>query len=456
MTARVTHQAKPYPTVVLVGRVNVGKSTLFNRLLEKQKAIVSSVPGTTRTVNEGEVIWRGSIFRLIDTGGLSFDKTIPFEDAVMKQGEKAMAQADLIVFVTDGKAGILPQERELAKILRRKSHIPVLLVANKIDNTRVERSFDLQAWFSLGLGEPIRISAANSRQIGDMLDRIHEELHRTNCAPGPIESNQSAIRISLIGKPNVGKSSLFNKLIGQEKVIVSPIPHTTREPHDTTVIYEDNVITFIDTAGIRRKALVKPGLEQLGIRKSIETIGESDIILFVLDSTEPISSQDKQLGGLLERQGKSVIMIINKWDLAQDNTEDARKGWIQIVQSEFPHLHFAPILFASGLTGYRVQTIFPTILHVFRARHTMVPDSALEHFLKQAVTRHLPTRGKGTRFPKILGIQQIGTAPPVIELLIKYRTSLHTSYTHFLEHGLREQFDFTGTPVIIRLRKQRK
>ena len=456
MNATVTYHAASYPIVALVGRVNVGKSTLFNRLLEKQKAIVSSVPGTTRTMNEGEVLWRGTTFRLIDTGGLSLDKTMPFEEEILKQNEKAVAQADLILFVTDGKTGILPDERELAKTLRRKTQKTILVIGNKMDNTQLERTLDLRAWFSLGLGEPILISALNSRKVGNLLDRIHEELQKKNRPPTSPEPIESFIHVSLIGKPNVGKSSLFNKLIGQDKVIVSPIPHTTREPYDTTVLYNAQVITFIDTAGIRRKAQVKPGLEKLGIQKSIKTITESDIILFVLDSTEPISSQDKQLGSLLERQGKSVIIVLNKWDLSEDNSEAARQALTRIVRDQFPHLHFAPIIVVSGLTGYRVQTIFPLIMRVNTGRRTTVPGSALEHFLKLAVKRHPPTRGKGTRFPKILGITQIGTAPPVIELLIKFRTSLHVSYTHFLEHALREQFDFTGTPVIIRLKKQRK
>lgn len=452
------------PVIVLVGRVNVGKSTLFNKLIEEHKAIVSDVPGTTRTPNEGVILWRGTYTRVIDTGGLTFTDTIPLEQAILRQSEIAMKRADVILFVTDAQTGILPQEKELAKRLRRINRKPVLLIANKADNNRIRQEVNVQEWMKLGLGEPFMISAASSYHVGDLLDHIYEVLNKTNVQPQSERiEKEKTIRISIIGKPNVGKSSLFNKLIGEEKVIVSDLAHTTREPHDTTVRYPHTLglgtveeqLTFIDTAGIRRKAKVSRGLEQEGIHKSIQSIEESDIVLFVLDGNETISSQDRQLGGLLERRGKSVIILINKWDLAEEKEDEHRQQVLKMVKSYFPHLDFAPILLVSGKTGYRIHTIFPTIMNVWHARHTKVQIKALERFLEQATHAHRPSRGKGTRHPKILGMRQIDTAPPVFELFVKYRTSVHRSYIHYLENRLREQFDFLGTPIIMKLRKQK-
>ena len=257
---------------------------------------------------------------------------------------------------------------------------------------------------------------------------------------------------------------MFNKLIGEEKVIVSPIAHTTREPHDTEVIYPHKVgkkmlkqhITFVDTAGIRRKAKVQGLLERAGIHKSIESIEDSNMVLFVLDGSETISSQDKQLGGLVEKRAKSVIILVNKWDLTDDNSEQKQKKVREMVYAHFPHIDFAPILFVSGKTGLHIHKIFPMIMAAWQARHTEIPEEALEAFLKGALKKHLPSRGKGTRHPKVLGLRQIATGPPVFEMYIKYRTSLHRSYVHFIEHRLREQFDFQGNPILIKLRKTKR
>ncbi|MBD3311634.1 MAG: ribosome biogenesis GTPase Der [Candidatus Magasanikbacteria bacterium] len=453
------------PVVVMVGRVNVGKSTLFNRLTEQNKALVSDIPGTTRTSNEGLVLWRGKYVKLIDTGGLSFAYDVPLEEDIIKQSERAMKEADLVLFVTDAKVGILPQEKELAKRLRRLVKKPVILLANKIDTKKMESNVTEPDYAKLGLGVPFPISAVNGRNVGDLLDIIFKKLHSGKVRPKTkkIEKNE-IIDISLIGKPNVGKSSLFNKLIGQDKVIVSEMPHTTREPFNTELIYEYSLndkkikqkINFIDTAGIRRKAKVKGKLEKSGIQKSIKSIEESDIVLFVLDAAESISHQDKQLGGLIEKRGKSVLILLNKWDLSEDNSQAKRKEITKFVRAHFPHLKFAPIEFVSGLTGYGVHKIFPTIIRIYSARHTHIPDPVLQKFLDSITKEKLPSRGKGTRHPKIVGIKQTGIAPPVIELTIKYRTSLHSSYVNYIENKLRERFDFTGTPIIIKLTKMKR
>ena len=269
MTKQYTQTKPSLPTIALVGRVNVGKSTLFNRLIESQKAIISDIPGTTRTNNEGHIIWRGEEFLLIDTGGLTFTDDIPFEKEILEQSKAAMKQADVILFVTDAQSGVLPQEYELAKQLRKIDHKPVLLIANKADSKKHERDLSDQSWYKLGLGEPFALSATNGRNTGDLLDIIVDLTKQVRHDIETPVAIHDSFAVALIGKPNVGKSSLFNKLIGEEKVIVSDIEHTTREPHDTDVLYQPDTkegtlpykITFIDTAGIRRKARVGTRLE---------------------------------------------------------------------------------------------------------------------------------------------------------------------------------------------------
>lgn len=465
---------KHIPTIALVGRVNVGKSSLFNKLIEDQKAIVSDIPGTTRTNNEGLILWRGAYIRIIDTGGLTFVENVPFEEDIIKQTEYAMNHADLILFVTDAQTGILPQELELAKRLRKRKDAKVLVVANKVDTQKYAANIFSGEWERLGLGAPFPVSAGSGRNVGDLLDHIYEQLESRGHMPSEanVEEPNKPIQVSIIGKPNVGKSSLFNQLVGEERVIVSDVAHTTREPYDTLMQYtfEPEVseqadgekvpevfnINFIDTAGIRRKARVSGELERKGIHKSIDSVDKSDIILFVIDGSETLSHQDMQLGGLLERRGKSVMIIVNKWDLADDNSDAHRNNVKEMVYSYFPHLEFAPIIFVSGKTGYRVHQIFPSLIKVWKGRNTHVANRALEQLLAEATREHLPARGKGTRHPELLGLRQINIAPPVFELYVKHRTSLHRSYLNYLENKMRERFNFYGTPIIIKLTKVKR
>ncbi|MCB9799022.1 ribosome biogenesis GTPase Der [Candidatus Nomurabacteria bacterium] len=458
------------PTIALVGRVNVGKSTLFNTLTEDHKAIVSTIAGTTRTNNEGMIIWRGEHMKLIDTGGLTFDENIPLEKDIIAQSTRAIEIADVIFFVTDAQVGILPQELELAKILRKQDK-PIFLLANKADTEKKDTNIYTGDWQKLGLGEVIPISAANGRNLGDLLDTVYNLFQSSDKKPKLIDhGDEPIINIALIGKPNVGKSSLFNQIIGEDKVIVSEMAHTTREPHDTLIeyTYEQEIeneegdttvqqvtqkINFIDTAGIRRKSRVSGFLERVGIRKSIDAIEKSDIILFVIDASDPIAMQDMQLGGLIEKRSKSVMILVNKWDLIEDHSQTNQNNFKKIVYSYFPHLDFAPILFTSGKTGLKAHQVFPEIIHVWNARHTKIANRGLEQFLEEVTKKHKPSRGKGTRHPKLLGMTQVKAAPPIFELFVKYRTSLHRSYLHFIENQLREHFDFTGAPIVIKLRK---
>lgn len=463
MATPATKHTGNLPTVALVGRTNVGKSTLFNRLIEEQKAIVSEIPGTTRTNNEGIVLWRGKEIRVIDTGGVTFQNDVPFEEEIMAQSAQAIAKADLVVMILDGRVGVMPQDRALGKLLRFKGK-PVVIAANKVDHDVIEQGLHSSEWFQLGFGEPFPVSAASGRNVGNFLDLVYERLGKGRRRPKVTKPEAEIIHVSLIGKPNVGKSSLFNKLIGEDKVIVSDIPHTTREPHDTLMAYKHEVgkkartalFNFIDTAGIRRKSQVAGELEKFGIQKSLAAIDRSDIILFVIDGKEPISSQDMQLGGLLEKRSKSVIILLNKWDLAEDVDDRMRNEVKKGVYSHFPHLHFAPILFVSGKTGLRVHQIFPTLIDAWNARQTEISSDKLQDFMRSILREHKPARGKGTRQPELLGFRQIKTNPPIFELFIKVKTSLHMSYVHFIENKLREKFNFFAVPIVIKLTKMKK
>lgn len=453
------------PVVVIVGRANVGKSSLFNRVLEEKKAMVSDVAGTTRTNNEGDVLWRGTYIHVIDTGGPDNEENEPFAKDIIAQSKAALSQADVILLVGDAESGILPQERELARELRRtaaKDKTPLILVANKCDNQRLAANTRDHEWLSLGLGQPLCVSASNGRGIGDLLDEIYTQLKKRKKTPKGKRQAASAIpiRVCLLGKPNVGKSSLFNKLIGEEKVIVSEIAHTTREPFDTELIYEqDNKkyqMTFVDTAGIRRKARVAGHLEREGISRSVEAMNRSDIILLVLDASQSLATQDLQLGGMIEQHSRGVIIILNKWDLVADNSDLARNKMKTFIYNTFPHLDFAPIVFVSSKTGYRAHQIFPEIVAVDNARKLTIEQPEINEFLYQATHEHRPARGKGTRHPEIVAMHQLDSAPPVFEIFIKYRTSLHESYLNFLKRKLREEFGFIGTPIIIKMSKMKR
>lgn len=453
------------PAIVLIGRANVGKSSLFNRLVEENKAIVSNVAGTTRTNNEGITLWRGKNAQIIDTGGQDTKENELFANEILAQAKSALERADVILFVADAQVGILPQERILAKMIKKEfgpNHTPIILVGNKCDSPKYATETHGKDWHALGLGSAFAVSAVTGRGVGDLLDEMYKVLAKKSKRPKiqAIKKSETPIRVSIIGKPNVGKSSLFNKLIGEEKVIVSPVAHTTREPFDTTLVYEANkkkyAITFVDTAGIRRKARVEHGLESQGIHKSLESIEHSDIVLLVLDANEALSTQDLQLGGLLERHSKSVIIVLNKWDLTDDTSDTHRQDVQRKLLTYFPHLNFAPIVFTSSKTGYRTHQIFPLIVQVDTARKTEVDPTELETFFRQIMRTHKPSRGKGTRQPRLLGLRQIGSAPPVFELFIKAQTSLHLSYVHFIENKLREEFNFIGTPIVIKLTKMKR
>ncbi|MEK7481197.1 MAG: ribosome biogenesis GTPase Der [Patescibacteria group bacterium] len=446
----IVHDA--IPTVALVGRVNVGKSMLFNRIIEQRHALVSPQPGTTRTRNVAIAWWRGNPIRFIDTGGLTFDESIPLEKDVIRQTELALAEADIIAFVTDAQTGILPQERELARRLHKQNKT-VILIANKADTQTKEMAIHDPVWRGLGFGEPIPASAQNGRNVGDLLDVIYAAVQSKYPAVPALETEP--IRVAIIGKPNVGKSTLFNALIGEERVIVSPVPHTTREPHDTLVTWEDTPMQFIDTAGIRRPARMEAGLEKEGVQKSIHALTRADIALLVLDAGDDISVQDKRLASLIEESNVGIIIVVNKWDAVKNGSDAVvRTAAIKQIARVFPFALYAPVVLVSALEKRGVANIMPLIMNAQAARNRELTEDDLNAFFKEVIAKHRPPRGKGTAFPKLLGMKQRGVAPPIFELFIKQKTSLHRSYVSYLENRLRERFDFTGTPIVIRMRKR--
>jgi GTP-binding protein len=372
---------------------------------------------------------------------------------IKKQIKIALEEAQAIIFLVDAKEGLMPQEREWARALRQ-SRLPIFLTANKADNPAARERIHNPEWLKLGLGEPMPVSAASGSGVGDLLDVVIKKLKG---APGAKpRTKEKAIRVSIIGRPNVGKSTLFNALIGEERVIISPIAHTTRESHDTLILKDGEPFLFVDTAGIRRRARVQAGLEKMGVNQTISTIMASDVVLLVLDIEEPFNAQDKNLINLIGKKHKGLIIIINKWDLvaeAEASEEELREKFLEQVSDYFPFLKYTPIIFISAKTHLRVHKIFDLIKMVAANRQKQIGDDELRRFLLYLTRKHLPTRGKGARYPKIYSLKQIDVAPPTFEVAIKQKTSLQESYLKYIANELQKRYDFSGTPVIVYARK---
>lgn len=442
------------PTVALVGRVNVGKSSLFNCIMEQRQAVVSDVPGTTRTRNIGRFTWRGVQARIVDAGGLTFDEKVEFEEEIMDQTRKAIAEADVILFVVDAREGVFPQEREIAKLLH-KEKMPVILVANKVDAPRYQSLVHEAEWLKLGYGTPTAVSASNGVGVGDLLDDIFKLFNKAKRRP-KVVSVKPDIRVAILGKPNVGKSSLLNQIAGEKMVITSPVAHTTRETFNLMMKWNDHIIEFIDTAGIRRKAHVSQGLEKIGVSQSIAHMQEADVVLLMVDATEPVSTQEKVLASLIEEKRRSIVLVVNKWDLIEDHSEENRKDFIDTIRTLYPHLQHAEIIFLSALSGHRVHQLYDVIVAAFSSRHRQLDALTLDEFMRKLIAKHPPKRGGGSVAPKIYGMKQLATDPPYFQLSIKANSILNQAYVKFIERALREEFGFIGTPIAIYLKKSQQ
>jgi len=458
----ISYQKNNLPLVVMCGRTNVGKSTLFNCLIEKKQALVSTIAGTTRDSNLGIVEWSSSAFELVDTAGIIdwrylLTKKIADNDIdaqTQKQARSYLDKADLILFIVDTKSGLLPEDKEIAAALK-KSEIynkKVMLIANKVDNFRA--SSEAAQFNKLNLGEPIAISAASSMGTGDLLDIIIERIDKTKKNKKYVDdANEKTISACIVGKPNVGKSSLLNAILGYERVIVSPIAHTTREPQNTDLIYKNKKITLIDTAGISKQGTKGKGLEKPGILKSLASLDRADIALLVMDISEPITHQDAKIIQEIVDRRKSLFFIANKWDMVE--MRDTKK-WTSIVYDKLPFATWAPLQFISAKTGEKVNKILDLILAIAAERQLQLSDSQCSKFLSHVVKLHKPAKGKGLKAPHIYEFKQIKNNPPAFIVRIGPNDDLHFSYVRFMENRLREKYGFTGTPIHITVTKERK
>ncbi len=447
------------PKVVIVGRTNVGKSSLFNKLIEEQKSLVSAIPGTTRDRYEADCIWRGEVIRMVDTGGLDVDYRDEIEKNIAEQARLAMKEADLILFVTDVQAGLQPEDHELAKELL-SSDAPVLTIANKADNQKLIGQVNEKSWSNWPLGKAIPISAARSLGVGDLLDDIFEKLHEIDKAPVEVREITS-LRVAVIGRPNVGKSSILNSMLGEHRFIEADREHTTREPNDTIITVAGQNYTLVDTAGIRKMARIHGGkskLEQSGVTRTLRAMKRSDVVLFVLDVTQRIRMQDKFLAGKISETGASCIIVANKWDLIPEKDSKTINEYENYLRAHLPMLSYAPLVFTSAKTGKRVQNLFDVIDHVYQSRFTQLNKDQTYEFIARSIMRHKPSRGKGVAHPKITYFRQAGINPPLFKLGIKQKRhdALHPSYLRFLKNQLRKHYDFEGSPIRISVEERKK
>ena len=429
------------PLVAVVGRPNVGKSTLFNAIVKKRVSIVEDIPGVTRDRIYFDAEWLGREFTLIDTGGIEFvDKDNRIFTSMRYQAELAIREADVILHVVDGKTGIQPQDREIASLLR-SSGKPVILVVNKIDS--VEQEMNIYEFYGLGLGDPVGVSAVNLMNLGDLLDEVLKNIKEV-----PVrEEDESAVHVALVGRPNVGKSSLTNALLGKERVIVSDMAGTTRDSIDTHWRHDGTEFVLIDTAGMRRKGKIDLPVERYSVVRALRAIDRSDVAVLVLDGTEGVTEQDKKIAGYIHEAGKGCIIIVNKWDLVTKDSKTPLR-YTDDIRRELAFLQYAPVLYASALTHRRVERLADLVKYVSEQQHMRVSTSVLNELIADAqLTNPPPTRGG--RPLKIYYLTQASVAPPTFVLFVNDPALLHFSYKRYIENRLRETFGFEGTPVRI-------
>ncbi|MGI6357272.1 MAG: ribosome biogenesis GTPase Der [Bacillota bacterium] len=431
--------------VAVVGRPNVGKSTLFNYLVGKRVAIVEDVPGVTRDRIYSDVHWLDHEFTLVDTGGLEVNSTDQMFTYIRKQAEIAIREAEVVLFVVDGRQGLTSMDEDVANILRATSK-PLILVVNKIDHPGLEAN--AAEFYSLGLPDLISISAANGLGIGDLLDLIVERLP---AADAPLYA-EDVIRTAVIGKPNVGKSSLVNALLGQERVIVSDVPGTTRDAIDTPLMVGTDNFVLIDTAGLRRKSRVEEEVERYSGLRSLKAIERANVVLMVLDATEGVTEQDKKILGFAHNKGRGMVILVNKWDLVEKDSHSVNR-FTEDIRRELAFAQYAPIIFVSAKTGQRVHRVLPLVKYVDEQQHLRIATSTLNELIQEA-TLVTPTPTERGKRLKIYYATQSGVRPPTFVLFVNEPDLLHFSYQRFLENRLRQTMGFEGTPIRFFVRKR--
>ncbi|MGL4997950.1 MAG: ribosome biogenesis GTPase Der [Cetobacterium sp.] len=428
------------PIVAIVGRPNVGKSTLFNKLVGDRIAIVDDQPGVTRDRLYRETEWRGKEFVLVDTGGLEPRNNEFMMTKIRQQAEVAMNEADVILFVVDGKNGLNPLDEEVAYLLRKKKK-PVILCVNKIDNFLAQQD-DIYDFWGLGFEHLIAVSGEHKINLGDMLDlvvdTIDEYVEEYEDEPG--------LKLAIIGRPNAGKSSLVNRLCGEERTIVSDIAGTTRDAIDTAIEFDGNKYVLIDTAGIRRKSKVEESLEYYSVLRAIKTIKRADVCIWMLDGSEGLTEQDKRIAGIAHDEKKPIIIVMNKWDTIENKKGDTMKKMKEELYAELPFLSYAPIEFVSALTGQRTTKLLEHSEAVFAEYNKRITTGLLNTVISDAIIMNNPPTRKG-RVVKINYATQISTAPPRFILFCNYPELVHFSYGRYIENKLRESFGFEGTPI---------
>lgn len=437
------------PIVAIVGRPNVGKSTLFNIFANSRISIVEDIPGVTRDRLYAEGDWLDNQFMMVDTGGIEIMNSDAIAVSIRQQAEIAIKEADVILFVCDARSGIVQEDADVARILR-KSGKPIVLAVNKADSPKQE--LNVYEFYNLGLGEPFPISAANHLGIGDLLDAVVAKFPKNKA--GLFDNDEDQIKVALIGRPNVGKSSIFNTLVGQERSIVSDVAGTTRDAIDTPVVRNGQKYLFIDTAGMRRKGKIDEPIEKYSIIRSLRAVDRSDVVLMVIDAVDGVTEQDKKIAGYAHEAGKGIVIVVNKWD-AYEKDENSTLRYTETLRKELIFMQYAPVVYVSALTKQRIHRLPEVINYVAEQNAMRVATSVLNQVIADAVAINPPPTEKGQRL-KILYATQVKIKPPTFVIFVNEPEIMHFSYQRYLENKLREAFGFEGTPLsmIIRGKKE--
>ena len=438
------------PIVAIVGRPNVGKSTLFNKIGKKRVSIVEDMPGVTRDRIYMDGEWLGKEFTMIDTGGIEIETEDKILSQMRHQARLAMEEADVIVFVVDGKTGATNADEEVAHMLRG-TRKPVVLAVNKVDH--INQELAIYEFYNLGLGDPVGISAANAMGLGDLLDAVVASF------PADAETEaveEDVIKVAVIGRPNVGKSSLVNAMIGEDRVIVSDIPGTTRDAIDTHFTKDGQKFMLIDTAGMRRKAKIEMPVERYSVVRALRAVDRADVVLMVIDAEEGVTEQDKKIAGYAHEAGRACVIVVNKWDLVEKDSKTSLR-YTEAIRSELAFLQYAPVVYLSALTKQRVPRVTELVKYVAEQHNMRVKTSVLNQVLEDAVAINPPPTGHGKRL-RIYFATQADVQPPTFVFFVNEAELMHFSYLRFLENRLRESFGFEGTPLklVVRNRKEKE